>query len=313
LKPVVVVVEVHTNIDPTTTTMGSSSKETVAATTFVHRWKRSFGSGHASLALRPDWRAHLVRAVDELGLGGVRYHGLFDDDNGPVVEIDHSTPGEFIYNWTLIDSTWDFLVAHSVKPVVELSFMPAFIANCSWHGHCPQDPLNCNGYACTQCSEGVLNGTAVINPTAPRCHSLEFHYQGIKQIPPRSDYSQWGTLVAALAKHAIKRYGADEVRTWNWEVWNEVRGNLWRSLLFAPLLFSSLLSSRCFVCLLTHTPRHATSHLFPITYSALGHGVSARLHAALRCLRHCAQIRRREAQGGGACHSGSRLYAAICK
>jgi len=43
---------------------------------FAHYWKRSFGSGHAALSLRPDWQDHLKRAVEDLGLGGVRYHGV---------------------------------------------------------------------------------------------------------------------------------------------------------------------------------------------------------------------------------------------
>ena len=30
---------------------------------FEHYWKRSFGSGHAALSLRPDWQAHLKQAV----------------------------------------------------------------------------------------------------------------------------------------------------------------------------------------------------------------------------------------------------------
>ena len=29
----------------------------------VHKWKRSFGSGHAGLTLREDWRAHASQAV----------------------------------------------------------------------------------------------------------------------------------------------------------------------------------------------------------------------------------------------------------
>lgn len=45
---------------------------TVPVQPFVHKWKRSFGSGHAALTLRKDWRAHLQQAATELGLTGVR-------------------------------------------------------------------------------------------------------------------------------------------------------------------------------------------------------------------------------------------------
>ena len=116
---------------------------------FEHKWKRSFGSRHASLTLRKDWRAHLVQAASELGLQGVRYHGIFDDDMAVVV-------GPGIYNFTNIDATWDFLLANGVRPIVELSFMPAFVANCTWHGHCKQDKVGCTGYWCTQCASAGL-------------------------------------------------------------------------------------------------------------------------------------------------------------
>ena len=53
---------------------------TLTPTLFEHKWKRSFGSGHAALTLRDDWRQHLKLARDQLGLQGVRYHGLYDDD-----------------------------------------------------------------------------------------------------------------------------------------------------------------------------------------------------------------------------------------
>jgi hypothetical protein len=52
---------------------------------FNHVWKSSFGSGHAALGLRADWQQQLRRASTELGLRGVRQHGLLDDDIGIVV------------------------------------------------------------------------------------------------------------------------------------------------------------------------------------------------------------------------------------
>ena len=188
---------------------------TGAGQPFVHRWKRSFGSGHASLTLRDDWRAQASQAAAELGMGGVRYHGIFGDDNGPVV----SAPG--IYNFTLIDSTWDFLHDAGIKPVVELSFMPAVLANCSWHGHCVKNPVGCQGYSCWRGDCKTVGGTPgfppIVNPSAPPCHAKEFHYQGIKQLP--ADFSDWYDLVKATVSHAVDRYGLSEVQTWSFEVW----------------------------------------------------------------------------------------------
>ena len=38
---------------------------------------------------------------------------------------------------------------------------------------------------------------------------------------PPSDYKKWSDLVDHLVRHCIVRYGADEVRQWYFEVWNE--------------------------------------------------------------------------------------------
>ncbi len=46
-----------------------------------------------------------------------------------------------------------------------------------------------------------------------------FHYLG-NITPPRS-YDKWGDLIGALAGHLVGRYGAEEVRKWFFEVWNE--------------------------------------------------------------------------------------------
>ncbi|CAN5292235.1 cellulase family glycosylhydrolase [soil metagenome] len=46
-----------------------------------------------------------------------------------------------------------------------------------------------------------------------------FKYAG-NVTPPRK-MAQWTELIRRLARHAVERYGADEVREWNFEVWNE--------------------------------------------------------------------------------------------
>jgi xylan 1,4-beta-xylosidase len=38
---------------------------------------------------------------------------------------------------------------------------------------------------------------------------------------PPKDYAKWGDLIAALVKHWKERYGAEEVKKWYFEVWNE--------------------------------------------------------------------------------------------
>jgi xylan 1,4-beta-xylosidase len=40
-------------------------------------------------------------------------------------------------------------------------------------------------------------------------------------VTPPKDYEKWGALIEHLARHFTERYGADEVKTWYFEVWNE--------------------------------------------------------------------------------------------
>ena len=46
-----------------------------------------------------------------------------------------------------------------------------------------------------------------------------FSYRG--NVTPPKDYDQWATLIQKLVTHWVSRYGAAEVRTWFFEVWNE--------------------------------------------------------------------------------------------
>ncbi|MGQ7944305.1 GH39 family glycosyl hydrolase [Flavobacterium sp. WC2509] len=40
-------------------------------------------------------------------------------------------------------------------------------------------------------------------------------------ITPPKDYKKWEDLIRSLTQHFTERYGADEVKTWYFEVWNE--------------------------------------------------------------------------------------------
>ena len=50
---------------------------------------------------------------------------------------------------------------------------------------------------------------------------------GLWSYPPK-DYAKWGGLVRALVEHCVQRYGAESVRTWLWELWNEPDISYWR-------------------------------------------------------------------------------------
>eukprot|EP01045_Picozoa_sp_COSAG04_P041967 COSAG04_NODE_13024_length_623_cov_1.108779_2_plen_65_part_01 len=58
--------------------------------------------------------------------------GLLDDDMSVVDD-----KGE--YSWYNIDRVYDHMLSLGVRPIVELSFMPKFLANCS---DCPSQGGN---------------------------------------------------------------------------------------------------------------------------------------------------------------------------
>ena len=76
-------------------------------------WKRCFGSGHTMLGLRSDWQAHMARSAAEIGVQGLRMHGAMDDD----LSI---TPSKGEYHFYNLDIVYDNMLAHGVKPIVEL-------------------------------------------------------------------------------------------------------------------------------------------------------------------------------------------------
>lgn len=148
-----------------------------------HVWERGVGSGHAALALRADWREHLRLVRDTLGMQAVRFHGLFDDEMGPVVSRAHPE-ARLEYNFTAIDSIYDYIVSLGMAPYIELSFMPTALANNSHQRYMAY-------LACTS---------------------------------PPHNLTEWGDLVRVFASHLVQRYGLERVRLWTFEVWNEPNG-----------------------------------------------------------------------------------------
>jgi xylan 1,4-beta-xylosidase len=96
-----------------------------AATPFPHFWEEMFGSGRANLALRESYRTDLRRVKQITGFGYVRFHGIFDDENGVYSEDAQGNP---VYNWSYVDQIYDGLLADGVRPYVEVSFMPKALA-----------------------------------------------------------------------------------------------------------------------------------------------------------------------------------------
>lgn len=137
-----------------------------------------FGDDGNGNEIGAEFAAALRIAHDDLGVTHVRAHAILHDDNKVVTRADD---GSLAYDFSIVDALYDQLLALGVRPIVELSFMPAAIA---------RDP-----------AETV------------------FVYRGI--ISPPADWAEWRAVVQALTAHLVERYGIDEVRSWAFEVWNE--------------------------------------------------------------------------------------------
>lgn len=96
------------------------------ATPFPHFWEQMFGSGRANLALRQSYRDDLQRVEKVTDFRYVRFHAIFDDENGVYGE---DAQGKPVYNWSYVDQIYDGLLANHIRPYVEISFMPKKLAS----------------------------------------------------------------------------------------------------------------------------------------------------------------------------------------
>ena len=104
------------------------------------------------------------------------------------------------YDWTIADQVYDAIVEAGHRPLVELAFTPRALV--------PE--------------EAVASFPFTPSPTQWSAYEA-----GLWSFPPK-DYAKWGGLVRALVEHCVQRYGAEHVRTWLWELWNEPDIFYWR-------------------------------------------------------------------------------------
>ncbi len=152
-------------------------------------FKEDAGRGlrNAGVALRRSNK----RLHDSFRFRYLRAPGILSD----TLACYHETPdGRPVYDWSRIDVAYDAVISDGLRPIVDLSYMPAALA------------------------------------ASPR--QTIFDYRAVTS-PPK-DYRKWGDLIGALARHLMERYGRDEVASWPFEVWNEpdatlpFEGSYWR-------------------------------------------------------------------------------------
>lgn len=145
--------------------------DATALAPFWQGWRECVGSGHLGLAERADWREHLTMAADIIGFKYLRGHGILDNDvmvwGGQQVACQTSaaasspsaasSPGgraasskpltKTMYN---VYRAYDFILSLGMKPIVELSFTPAPVADgqslvFNYHGYA-RPPIDLEGY-----------------------------------------------------------------------------------------------------------------------------------------------------------------------
>ncbi|MES2277709.1 MAG: beta-xylosidase [Bacteroidota bacterium] len=135
----------------------------------------------------------------------MRVHNLMTSGDGtPALKwgstniYTEDAKGNPVYNFHIVDSIFDTYIKRGMKPLAQLGFMPE----------------------------------ALSTHSEPYQHHWKpgVEYKAIETgwaYPPK-DYKKWGELVYQWVKHCVARYGAKEVSTWYWEVWNEPDGAYWK-------------------------------------------------------------------------------------
>ena len=160
---------------------------------------RYFGADEPNYATMKDGQ-RLLADLGRLAPGHIyfRAHNLLNTGDGtPALKwgstnaYTEDARGGPVYDWRGVDRIFDSYLARGVKPLVEIGFMPEALSSQpqpyrhEWRPGLPYNRI----------------------------------YTGWSRPP--TDYAKWGELAYQWATHSVEKYGAGEVATWWWEVWNE--------------------------------------------------------------------------------------------
>jgi xylan 1,4-beta-xylosidase len=152
----------------------------------LKRWQFGVNGDHAGAAMRTDYVDQLKRVHHDLGFERLRFHGIFSDDMHTWDTLgdvlgNDQVPPLYENNFRMVGTVYDNVLAAGMKPFVELSFMPQHLARSDKRG--------------------------------------TFYYKPNISLPKSDD--QWQEYIRTFVRYLIHRYGADEIETWFFEVWNE--------------------------------------------------------------------------------------------
>jgi xylan 1,4-beta-xylosidase len=135
----------------------------------------------------------------------IRTHFLLATGNGtPSLKFGSTNAytedaaGKPVYDWTVTDRIFDTYLKAGAKPFAEIGFMPEALSS------------KPHPYFGGEWVPGAAN---------------KGYYAGWSYPP--NDYKKWGELVYQWVSHCVQKYGASQVSSWYWEVWNEPDISYW--------------------------------------------------------------------------------------
>lgn len=93
-------------------------------------WNTVASVGKAALYLRQEVQKHIKITKKEFGIEYIKISNIFSDELMVYKEDDLGNP---IYNWSYIDTIFDFFYEINLKPYVEIGFMPVDLATKKHH------------------------------------------------------------------------------------------------------------------------------------------------------------------------------------
>jgi len=90
-----------------------------------HTWRNVMTVGSASDLLTADIQRMVARMRKEIGFQYIKFNGILSDD---LHVYNQASDGSPVYNFAYIDKVLDFLISIDLKPIIQLSFMPALLA-----------------------------------------------------------------------------------------------------------------------------------------------------------------------------------------
>lgn len=156
-------------------------------------WKASRTDLLYALADKPSGQALLDRMGETKSCVYLRNHYTLTSSIREGVEVgievySEDEKGNPVYDFSRVNQIYGEFVKRGLKPVVECDYMPKGLTG-----------------RVSDASAGNDEGMSVKN-TGP------------------NDWGKWRNLLVAFTKNLVETFGADEVRTWYFEVWNEPDG-----------------------------------------------------------------------------------------